>query len=231
MKPFQFKNFTVNQSSKVFRVGTDGVLLGASATVKDAQNILEIGTGTGLIALMIAQRNPDANITALDINEEAVAIASENFRNSPFSNRLKAVLRDFKIHKTDEKFDLIVSNPPYFEENPSEKDVLARQQTELSFVDLIQNASQHLTANGILSVIIPFTSGVDFEQICRENNLFPTKTITVFGIKNSTPKRLILEFGLNEGEIIETEFVIEKSPRKYSENYLELTKDFHLFQK
>ena len=86
MKPFQFKNFTVNQSSKVFRVGTDGVLLGASATVKDAQNILEIGTGTGLIALMIAQRNPDANITALDINEEAVAIASENFRNSPFSN-------------------------------------------------------------------------------------------------------------------------------------------------
>ena len=231
MKPFQFKNFTVNQSSKVFRVGTDGVLLGASATVKDAQNILEIGTGTGLIALMIAQRNPDANITALDINEEAVAIASENFRNSPFSNRLKAVLRDFKIHKTDEKFDLIVSNPPYFEENPSEKDVLARQQTELSFADLIQNASQHLTANGILSVIIPFTSGVDFEQICRENNLFPTKNITVFGIKNATPKRLILEFGLNEGEIIETEFVIEKSPRKYSENYLELTKDFHLFQK
>lgn len=231
MKPFQFKNFTVNQSSKVFRVGTDGVLLGASATVKDAQNILEIGTGTGLIALMIAQRNPDANITALDINEEAVAIASENFRNSPFSNRLKAVLQDFKIHKTDEKFDLIVSNPPYFEENPSEKDVLARQQTELSFVDLIQNASQKLTANGILSVIIPFTSGVDFEQICRENNLFPTKKITVFGIKNSTPKRLILEFGLNEGEIIETEFVIEKSPRKYSENYLELTKDFHLFQK
>ena len=231
MKPFQFKNFTVNQSSKVFRVGTDGVLLGASATVKDAQNILEIGTGTGLIALMIAQRNPDANITALDINEEAVAIASENFRNSPFSNRLKAVLQDFKIHKTDEKFDLIVSNPPYFEENPSEKDVLARQQTELSFADLIQNASQKLTANGILSVIIPFTSGVDFEQICRENNLFPTKTITVFGIKNSTPKRLILEFGLNEGEIIETEFVIEKSPRKYSDSYLELTKDFHLFQK
>ena len=231
MKPFQFKNFTVNQSSKVFRVGTDGVLLGASATVKDAQNILEIGTGTGLIALMIAQRNPDANITALDINEEAVAIASENFRNSPFSNRLKAVLRDFKIHKTDEKFDLIVSNPPYFEENPSEKDVLARQQTELSFVDLIRNASKSLSRKGILSVIIPFNSGNDFERICRENNLFPTKKITIFGIKNSTPKRLILEFGLNEGEIIETEFVIEKSPRKYSENYLELTKDFHLFQK
>ena len=137
MKPFQFKNFTVNQSSKVFRVGTDGVLLGASATVKDAQNILEIGTGTGLIALMIAQRNPDANITALDINEEAVAIASENFRNSPFSNRLKAVLQDFKIHKTDEKFDLIVSNPPFFEENPSEKE---RQDMSIKIVEKGQEA-------------------------------------------------------------------------------------------
>ena len=231
MKPFQFKNFTVNQSSKVFRVGTDGVLLGASATVKDAQNILEIGTGTGLIALMIAQRNPDANITALDINEEAVAIASENFRNSPFSNRLKAVLQDFKIHKTDEKFDLIVSNPPYFEENPSEKDVLARQQTELSFADLIRNASKSLSRKGILSVIIPFNSGNDFERICRENNLFPTKKITIFGIKTATPKRLILEFGLNAGKVIETEFVIEKSPRTYRDSYLELTKDFHVYTK
>ena len=179
----------------------------------------------------MAQRNPNATITALDIDEDAVALASVNFRNSPFSSRLNAVLQDFKKHETHEKFDLIVSNPPYFEENPSEKDVLARQQTELSFGDLIQNASKILSDKGILSVIIPFTSGMDFEQICRENNLFPTKKITIFGIKTATPKRLILEFGLNAGKVIETEFVIEKSPRKYSENYLELTKDFHLFQK
>ena len=129
MKTFHFKNFTINQSSKVFRVGTDGVLLGASTTVENAANILEIGTGTGLISLMMAQRNPNATITALDIDEDAVALASVNFRNSPFSSRLNAVLQDFKKHETHEKFDLIVSNPPYFEENPSEKDVLARQQT------------------------------------------------------------------------------------------------------
>ncbi len=231
MKTFHFKNFTINQSSKVFRVGTDGVLLGASTTVENAANILEIGTGTGLISLMMAQRNPNATITALDIDEDAVALASVNFRNSPFSSRLNAVLQDFKKHETHEKFDLIVSNPPYFEENPSEKDVLARQQTELSFGDLIQNASKILSDKGILSVIIPFTSGMDFEQICRENNLFPTKKITIFGIKTATPKRLILEFGLNAGKVIETEFVIEKSPRKYSDSYLELTKDFHVFRK
>lgn len=231
MKPFHFKNFTVNQSSKVFRVGTDGVLLGASTTVENAANILEIGTGTGLISLMIAQRNPNSIITALDIDEDAVALASENFRNSPFSSRLNAVLQDFKKLETHEKFDLIVSNPPYFEENPSEKDVLARQQTELSFRDLIQNASRSLSEKGLLSVIVPFASGVDFEQICKENNLFPIKKITIFGIKTANPKRLILEFGWNEGEIIEKEFVIEKSPRKYSENYLELTRDFHVFKK
>ena len=231
MKTFHFKNFTINQSSKVFRVGTDGVLLGASTTVENAANILEIGTGTGLISLMMAQRNPNATITALDIDEDAVALASVNFRNSPFSSRLNAVLQDFKKHETHEKFDLLVSNPPYFEENPSEKDVLARQQTELSFGDLIQNASKILSDKGILSVIIPFTSGMDFEQICRENNLFPTKKITIFGIKTATPKRLILEFGLNAGKVIETEFVIEKSPRKYSDSYLELTKDFHVFRK
>ena len=231
MKTFHFKNFTINQSSKVFRVGTYGVLLGASTTVENAANILEIGTGTGLISLMMAQRNPNATITALDIDEDAVALASVNFRNSPFSSRLNAVLQDFKKHETHEKFDLIVSNPPYFEENPSEKDVLARQQTELSFGDLIQNASKILSDKGILSVIIPFTSGMDFEQICRENNLFPTKKITIFGIKTATPKRLILEFGLNAGKVIETEFVIEKSPRKYSDSYLELTKDFHVFRK
>ena len=231
MKPFHFQKFTVNQSAKVFRVGTDGVLLGAWATVEKAENILEIGTGTGLIALMIAQRNPKAFITVIDINEEAVALASENFRNSPYCDRLKAVLQDFKQNKTEEKFDLIVSNPPYFEENSSEKDILARQQTELSFVDLIRNASKSLSGKGILSVIIPFNSGHDFERICREHNLFPTKKITISGIKTATPKRLILEFGLNAGKVIETEFVIEKSPRKYSDSYLDLTKDFHVFRK
>ena len=231
MKPFQFKNFSLNQSAKVFRVGTDGVLLGASVCVESAENILEIGTGTGLIALMMAQRNTTAKITALDINEEAVTVADENFRNSPYKSRLSVLHCDFKNFESDEKFDLIVSNPPYFEENPSEKDVTARQQTELSFRDLIKNASENLSAAGRLSVIIPFASGDNFEETCLENQLFLTKRITIIGIKNSFPKRLILEFAIEKKKLTESEFVIEKSPRTYSDQYLELTKDFHVFGK
>lgn len=231
MKPFHFKNFSLNQSAKVFRVGTDGVLLGASASVQTAENILEVGTGTGVIALMIAQRNPEARITALDINEEAVRLAAENFNNSPYQNRLNAIHCNFKDYDTREKFDLIVSNPPYFEENPSEKDVMARQQTELSFRDLIENASANLAPKGSLSVIIPFVSGDDFAEICREKQLFLSRKITVFGIRNSVPKRLILEFVLENGTLTESEIVIEKSPRNYSDQYLKLTQDFHIFGK
>lgn len=231
MKPFQFKNFTVNQSAKVFRVGTDGVLLGTLATVENAKNILEVGTGTGLISLMIAQRNPDAEIIALDINEKAVELADENFKNSPFQERMKTLHRDFKAFQTGKKFDLIVSNPPYFEENPSGKDVLARQQTELSFGDLIRKSSDSLSSSGILSVIIPFATGIGFEKKCREHLLFLNKRTTVFGIKDAAPKRLILEFGFQNEKTTESEFVIEESPRKYSEIYLELTKDFHVFGK
>ena len=231
MKPFHFKNFSILQSKNVFRVGTDGVLLGVLSKVNGAQKILEVGTGTGLISIMIAQRNPIASIFALDINEEAVKIAEENFNNSPFNLRLNVKLQDFKTFETEEKFDLIISNPPYFEENSSKKDILARQQTELSFDTLIEKSAKLLAKNGKFAVIIPFESGEYFEKTAFENNLFLSRKVKIFGIKNSTPKRWILEFGLLSSEILEEEFTIEKFPRVYSEEYLELTKDFHLFKK
>lgn len=230
MKPFQFKNFSIKQSKKVFRVGTDGVLLGALSGVENVQTILEVGTGTGLISLMLAQRNPDAQILAIDINDEAINLAGENFRNSPFE-RLSVELQDFKDFKTQQRFDLIISNPPYFKENSSDKDILARQQTELSFENLIEKSAEILSENGRLAVIIALESGAYFEEISLKNRLFLSRKIQIFGIKNSAPKRWILELGLNQKEISEEEFTVEKFPRVYSEEYLELTKDFHLFQK
>ena len=117
MKPFRFQQFDIQQNADVFRVGTDAVLLGALANLSEAKNILEVGAGTGIISLMIAQRNPEAQILAIDINSEAVNISQANFSNSPFSDRIKSQLQDLKNFETEEKFDLIISNPPYFEIN------------------------------------------------------------------------------------------------------------------
>lgn len=231
MKPFRFQQFDIQQNAGVFRVGTDAVLLGALANVSEAKKVLEVGTGTGIISLMIAQRNPEAQILAIDINSEAVHISQTNFSNSPFSNRIKSQLQNLKNFETAEKFDLIISNPPYFEINSSEKDILARQRLELNFSDLIIKSSQLLSENGLFIVIIPIDSDKEFTKICFNNNLFLQRKVSIKGIRTSEPKRLVLEYSFTESETIIENFVIEKSPRVYSDEYLELTKDFHQFTK
>ena len=231
MKPFQFKQFSIQQSKHVFRVGTDGVLLGAASSVHEAKKILEVGTGTGLISLMLAQRNPNAQIQAIDIDENAVKLAAQNFENSPFKNRLAVSLEDYKNFNPKEKYDLIISNPPYFEENVSSKDIIARQQTELSFELLIVKSKNLLSENGLLSVIIPFEAGVLFEELCSRNQLYLQRRLLIYGIINSKPKRLLLEFGTEQKEMMNEELIIEKSPRKYSDLYLKLTESFHQFSK
>lgn len=231
MKDFIFQKFLIKQNESVFRVGTDAVLLGVLSDAEKSKKILEVGTGTGIISLMLAQRNPNANILAIDINPEAVKVSQENFSNSVFSDRIKSQLQDFKHFKAGGKFDLIISNPPYFEINHSDKDVLARQRLELDFSDLIKKSSQLLSENGLFTVIIPINSENEFTSICLENQLFLQRKISIKGIKTAEPKRLVLEFSLIKSETKIENFVIEKSPRVYSDEYLELTKDFHLFNK
>lgn len=230
MKPFKFKNFSLLQHKEVFKVGTDGVLLGAMSSVEGAERVLEIGTGTGLISLMVAQRNSDASITAIDINPDAVELAAKNFQHSPYHERMKSLEADFKSFEPLEKFDLIICNPPYFEENPSVKHVRARQQTELDFRSLVSRAALLLSPSGIFSVIIPFESGSIFEDLGQKNRLHLMKRINISGILGSKAKRLVLEFGFTEKSLVEEDFTIEKSPRIYSDQYLELTKEFHIFK-
>lgn len=230
MKSFKFKQFEIQQSKDVFRVGTDGVLLGALASVNNASKVLEVGTGTGLISLMLAQRISKAEFLGIDINEDAVELTRTNFESSPFALRLKNKLQDFKNFETEEKFDLIVSNPPYFEASESDKDKIARQTVELNFKQLISQSAKLLSKNGIFSVIIPVEVGADFIEIAKENQLFLIKRINIKGIETAKTKRLILEFSPSEKNTEELEFIIEKSPRKYSDQYLELTKEFHVFK-
>jgi tRNA1Val (adenine37-N6)-methyltransferase len=231
MKPFRFQQFSIQQSKDVFRVGTDGVLLGAMCNVTNAKKILEIGTGTGLISLMLAQRNVSAKILAIDINESAVKLASENFRNSIFNENLKVELKDFKNFETNENFDLVVCNPPFFEENASAKDVLARQQVELNFRNLVEKSTEIITKKGILSIILPSEAATDVKSLAAEFNLYLVREINIYGIEGGNLKRNILEFSLAQKPLEISDFVIEKSPRKYSDQYLNLTKNFHVFGK
>ena len=231
MKPFRFQQFSIQQSKDVFRVGTDGVLLGAMCKVKNAKKILEIGTGTGLISLMLAQRNVSAKILAIDINENAVKLASENFRNSIFYENLKVELKDFKNFETNENFDLVVCNPPFFEENASAKDVLARQQVELNFRNLVEKSTEIITQKGILSIILPSEAATDVKKLAEEFNLYLVREINIYGIEGGNLKRNILEFSLAQKPLEISDFVIEKSPREYSDQYLNLTKNFHVFGK
>ena len=231
MKPFHFKQFSILQDKNVFRVGTDGVLLGALASCEAAFRVLEVGTGTGLISLMTAQRNPKAEILALDINEKAVELAGQNFSNSPFRDRLSAEFFDFKNYISEEKFDLILSNPPYFEQmDSSQKDVLARQQVELNFEQLIQNSSALLSENGLFSVIIPKSSEFFIEK-CADFALKLKRRVIVRGTPQAEAKRCVLEFSFCEEKVQEEELVLEVSPRRYSDEYLQLTRDFHVFEK
>lgn len=231
MKPFRFQQFSIRQSPEVFRVGTDAVLLGALCSVAEAASVLEVGTGTGIVSLMLAQRNPEAEILAIDLNESAVELARKNFGESPFCERLRVAFCDFKSFSSARKFDVIVCNPPFFEANASEKDVLARQQTELNFFQLLEKSAGSLASAGKLCVIVPAESGSELEAMGRTVGLFLQKKINIYGRQGGKVRRLVLEFSLQENACSTEDFVVEKSPRQYSDQYLELTKEFHVFEK
>lgn len=228
MKPFLFQQFSIQQSPNVFRVGTDGVLLGALGTCSPAEHILEVGTGTGLIAMMMAQRNPKTKITALDINYDAYQLAEINFRNSPFSDRLCSIHQDFQNFQTPNTWDIIVSNPPYFNENQSNKDTIARQRILLDFPQLISKTADLLSDEGLFSVIIPSTFTSIFTEIALQHHLYLVRQINIFGSVDKL-KRHILEFSKQEKTLSISDFIIEKAPREYSDDYLKATQDFHIF--
>lgn len=231
MKPFRFKYFEIQQSKEVFRVGTDGVLLGALAEINLAKNVLEIGTGTGIISLMLAQRFPQATFHGIDINTEAAKLTRLNFQNSPFAERLQNECVDLKVFNSVVEFDAVVSNPPYFEVSDSNKDKIARQVVELNFAQLISKVSEILVLDGVFSVIIPEESGEFFIQLANRRGFFLNRRVNIKGIGNSKVKRLLLEFSFVEKSVLDIDFTIEKSPRQYSDQYLEVTKDFHVFKK
>lgn len=235
MSVFQFKQFCVNQDQTAMKIGTDGVLLGAWTPIENnPKSVLDIGTGTGIIALMLAQRSTAEQIDALEIDESAFEQAVENFENSPWGDRLfcfHAGLDEF-VEEPEEEYDLIVSNPPFFSEDyrsENEQRDLARFQDAMPFEELVEAADLLLSENGIFSVIIPFNEEDRFIELCSEVELYPIKITRVKGALNTKIIRSLLAFKRYELAVLTSdELVIEISRHEYTPEYIALTKDFYL---
>ena len=232
---FSFKQFHIQQDRCAMKVGTDGVLLGAWTPLENNPfSILDIGTGTGIIALMLAQRSHAEQIDALEIDEEAYEQATDNFENSPWNDRLfcfHAALDEF-VEEPEDEYDIIVSNPPFYSEDyksdNSQRD-LARFQDAMPFEDLIEAAALLLSENGIFAVIIPFKEEEKFLSLAHEYELYPLKITHVKGTPSSEIKRSLLAFSRNENpEFPVNELIIETARHQYTPEYIELTKDFYL---
>lgn len=234
MKPFQFKQFTVEQDRCAMKIGTDGVLLGAWVSVENNPfSILDIGSGTGIIALQLAQRCDAEIIDALEIDENAYEQCVANFENSSWGDRLfcyHASLEEF-VEEIEEKYDVIISNPPFYSEDhktSNESRDVARFNDALPFDKLIKSASRLLSNEGIFTVIIPKKEELDFIKMASEVNLFPNRICRVRGTPTSEEKRSLLELSFNNSAPKIEHLTIETSRHNYTENYIQLVKEFYL---
>ncbi len=230
-KIFRFKQFSVVNDKTAMKVGTDGVLLGAWCDVNDATRVLDVGTGCGVIAMMIAQRQPLARVYAIDIDGPSVDEASFNFSQSPWRNRLEAVVADFNCFGSLEKFDLIVSNPPFFTNGilpPDDQRNQARHTTTLNFSQLIGNASRMLTPAGILALITPADVEDEIRRLAVENGLWVRRFTSVIPVEGAAPKRILWELSHSEAPCQSGTLVIADSNHNYTHDYIALTRDFYL---
>ena len=232
---FKFKQFSISQVQSAMKVGTDGVLLGAWAPIEDAKTVLDIGTGTGLIALMMAQRNPILEVTALEIDAGAHSDAKENFVNSPWDSRLNLIHGSFQnfSSKPNGQFDAIVCNPPFFSDGchaPKSQRAVARHTIALSNKDLLKGAFDLLKEDGTLSVILPFLNFDSFCQEAKKTLLNERERLIVYPTPHKSAVRVLSVWTKKKVEkVIKTELIIEENGRhNYSKEYKELTKEFYL---
>ncbi len=234
MKPFQFKQFSIHQDRCAMKVGTDGVLLGAWASLNhQPASILDIGAGTGLIALQLAQRSLAETIDAIELDDDAYEQCVANFEASPWGDRLFCYHAGFDefVDEMDEPYDLIVSNPPFYSEDVASGDKArdkARQNNSLPFGELVQGSAQLLTEKGIFAVIIPFKEEQRFSALAEKVGLFPIRITRVKGNPETDFKRSLMEFSFKNSEPQIDSLIIENDRHQYTEAYIKLTQAFYL---
>ncbi len=231
---FKFKQFTVQQDQCAMKIGTDGVLLGAWVSLKNnPDSILDIGAGTGILSLQLAQRSFSEIIDAIEIDENAFEQCVSNFETSPWGDRLfcyHASAQEFAT-EVKEEYDLIISNPPFYSDNYKSDNKArntARFTDTLPFRDLVIVAFQFLSEKGIFALILPRKEEENFISIASEAGLFPKRICRVKGTATSEVKRSLLEFSFQKTEINYEELTIEISRHNYTKEYQDLLKDFYL---
>lgn len=234
---FDFKQFRIYHDRCAMKVGTDGVLLGAWCAATGAQRILDIGAGCGLISLILAQRYPDAHITAVEIDEQAAIQARDNVMASPFSSRIEVVCSDIcRFEPADGRFDCIVSNPPFFCETllpPSHQRSMARNAAHLPFACLADEACRLMSANATFQLILPYDIATQFISIVVERGMSLVERTDIFTKAGKAPKRTLLRF-LNNIHCETTTYnslTLLNEHGDFSESYRHLTSDLYLDRK
>ena len=233
-RPFQFKQFTIHQDRSAMKVGTDGVLLGAWTTLDHGPDtMLDIGAGTGLVALMLAQRSAASLIDAVEIDTNAFEQCVGNFEASPWADKLFCYHASFQefYGEMDEPYDLIVSNPPFFHEAISSGQPArdrARQNQSLPYTSIFEGVDKLLAKEGNLAMIIPFTAEGSVLDLAGSKGLYPCRITHVKGNPTAPYKRSLLQFCKTQGTPLIEELVIEHERHVYTQEYINLTKDFYL---
>lgn len=232
---FHCKQFSVNQSKSAMKIGTDSILLGAWTPVSaDVFSILDIGAGTGILSLMLAQRCNAEQIDGIEVEEQAFEECVENFENSPWADRLycyHADLQEFVDEMEGEQYDLIIANPPFYSENhisPDDSRTIARFQSSLPFEHLLESVTILLAEDGVFSVIIPFKEETHFINLATNLGLFPFQITNVRGNLETQFIRSMIAFSKIPKDCAKDELAIEISRHHYTESYKTLTQDFYL---
>jgi tRNA1Val (adenine37-N6)-methyltransferase len=229
---FRFKQFAIVQNNATHKVGTDGVLLGAWVDIADARLILDIGTGTGLIALMLAQRSSAYTfIDAVELQVPDAAQARENVSRSPWTDRVTIHCTDIKDFATDKKYDLIVSNPPFFKDSylpPSSTRATVRHTSDLPFEILIEKGKDLLSSSGRLAVILPANEGNHFMHLCSLKGLHALRVCSFRSRQHKPVERLLMEFSFQAVPMTKEDLVLYDSNGEWSDGYKKMTKEFYL---
>lgn len=215
------------------RVNTDGVLLGAWANAHDANRILDIGTGTGVIALMLAQRNPNARIDAIEIDTQSAAEAKNNIAISPWANRIDVINCSFQsfAKALNHQYDLIVSNPPYFNQSLKSPDTnrnLSRHSDTLPYNELIDGIKKMLAPCGRFCGVFPYSEGNVFIAQAASQGLYCTHKVNVLSRPNRKVLRILIQLEANKANAVESTLAIHNNDAGYSDDYIQLTREFYL---